>query len=181
MAKEEKTKNLGGRPLKFKSEKELQKKIDAYFADCDPHAVMVWAMVGRKQQRTGKTVLVPEKVQAVSDQIPYTVSGLASYLETDRQTLINYQERERFFDTIKKAKSKIEAFAELSLHRARNPAGVIFSLKNNYKWKDNFDVNQSGEVHHTGLEDITEEKLNAKINDLTRKAGVNPIIGGKTS
>jgi len=37
-----------------------------------------------------------------------TVSGLALALKTSRETLINYEEREKYFDTIKDAKQFIE-------------------------------------------------------------------------
>ena len=64
-----------GRPLKFESVEELQKKIDEYFAT------------------------EPEKT--------WTITGLALALDTDRTTLINYEERPEYFDAIKKAKEKV--------------------------------------------------------------------------
>lgn len=100
-----------GRPKKFKSAEELQKAIDKYFAECE--------LVGD----------------------PYTVSGLAYALDTNRQTLVNYGEDEEFFDTIKRAKAKIEAFNEKMLYSKDVPtAGVIFNLKNNYDWKEKQEI-----------------------------------------
>lgn len=100
-----------GRPLKFKSVEELQEKIDKYFADCD------------EQEK------------------PYTVSGLAVALDTNRTTLINYEEKSEFFNTIKKAKAKIEAYNEEMLYNKNIPTtGVIFNLKNNYGWKDKQEI-----------------------------------------
>lgn len=96
-----------GRPLKYKDVKALQKDIDKYFADCD------------EQKR------------------PYTVSGLAYALGTYRQTLINYEEKEEYVDTIKKAKARIELYNEEKLYdKSVSTTGVIFNLKNNYGWKD---------------------------------------------
>lgn len=96
-----------GRPLKYESVEEMQKDIDKYFTDCDEQ---------------GK---------------PYTVSGLAYALGTNRQTLLNYEAKEGFFDTIKGAKAKIETFNEEMLYSKEVPTtGVIFNLKNNYGWKD---------------------------------------------
>lgn len=100
-----------GRPLKYKSVKAMQEDIDNYFAECDEN---------------GK---------------PYTVSGLAYALGTNRQTLLNYEEKEDFFDTIKSAKAKIELFNEEMLYNKDvSTTGVIFNLKNNYGWKDKQEI-----------------------------------------
>lgn len=100
-----------GRPLKYKSVKAMQEDIDKYFAECD---------------EKGK---------------PYTVSGLAYALGTNRQTLINYEDKEQFFDTIKDAKAKIELFNEELLYDKNvSTTGVIFNLKNNYGWKDKQEI-----------------------------------------
>ena len=89
----------------------MQEDIDKYFAECD---------------EKGK---------------PYTVSGLAYALGTNRQTLINYEAKEQFFDTIKDAKAKIERFNEELLYsKDVSTTGVIFNLKNNYGWKDKQEI-----------------------------------------
>lgn len=100
-----------GRPLKYESVEVMQKDIDKYFAECD------------EKQR------------------PYTVSGLAYALGTNRQTLINYEDKSGFFDTIKEAKAKIERFNEEMLYNKDvSTTGVIFNLKNNYGWKDKQEI-----------------------------------------
>ena len=102
---------MGGRPLKYKSVEDMQRDIDKYFEECD---------------EKGK---------------PYTVSGLAYALGTNRQTLINYESKEEFFDTIKAAKARIELFNEELLYSKEAPTvGVIFNLKNNYGWKDKQEI-----------------------------------------
>ena len=102
----------------FKSIKELQTKIDEYFKFC------------------------------VDEHKPYTVTGLALYLDCDRDTLLNYEKKEAYFGTIKKAKLRIHNYAEESLWTARNTTGVIFNLKNNWDWKDKTEIDQniSGEL-----------------------------------
>lgn len=101
--------NKVGRPLKFKSVEELEKKINAYFKD--------------------------------KSNIPYTVTDLAVWLDCDRKTLINYEEKEEFFHTIKKAKTKIEASIEkAALMGAYNPTFSIFNMKNNFGWQDKHEV-----------------------------------------
>lgn len=102
---------MSGRPLKYKSVKAMQEDIDKYFAECD---------------EKGK---------------PYTVSGLAYALGTNRQTLINYEDKCEFVDTIKNAKAKIELFNEEMLYsKDVSTTGVIFNLKNNYGWKDKQEI-----------------------------------------
>lgn len=70
---------------------------------------------------------------------PYTVTGLAVWLDTSRQTLLEYEGevegREKdpaFADTIKRAKQRNENYAEEKLFDGDFPTrGVIFSLSNN--------------------------------------------------
>ena len=101
--------NKVGRPLKFKSVEELEKKIDAYFKD--------------------------------KNNIPYTVTDLAVWLDCDRRTLTNYEEKDEFFPTIKKAKTKIEASIEKgALMGVYNPTFSIFNMKNNFGWQDKHEV-----------------------------------------
>ena len=93
-----------GRPLKFKSAAELEKKIAEYFAEC---------------VRMGE---------------PLTVTGLALALDTTRETLMDYQEKNDYSDAIKKAKLRIENAYEKRLI-ARGNGGDIFALKQ-FGWKD---------------------------------------------
>lgn len=63
-----------------------------------------------------------------------TITGLALALDTTRETLCDYQNKDEFSYTVKKAKLQIEHAYELSL-RARGSAGDIFGLKN-FGWRD---------------------------------------------
>ena len=112
-----------GRPLKYKSVDELEKAIDQYYTDC------------QKQMR------------------PYTMAGLAVALGIDRKTLLNYSKKEEYFPAIKKARDMVEAFTEEMLLTGKNTAGVIFSLKNNFGWKDKVEQ----EVKVKGIEDYFKE------------------------
>lgn len=109
------TKNLGGRPPKFESKEQLQSLIDAYFSSC-------WDVDDK-----GKKTQIR----------PYTITGLANALDTTRETLLDYEEKDGFSDTIKKAKQQCEQYVEEYLFTGKNTAGAIFNLKNNYKaWRD---------------------------------------------
>ena len=152
----------GGRPLKFKSVKELQAKIEAYFADCDPHPEKYiryeWHKkfeVYRdpneeiKQREVDDRSKRPKEIieWGVSNQKHYSITGLANFLETSRATLVDYEERDEFFNTIKGAKDKVEEYWE-GLLIGSNATGPIFNLKNNYGWKDQTqqDIKHSGDV-----------------------------------
>lgn len=75
-----------------------------------------------------------------------TITGLALALKTSRETLMNYEGKDEFFDTIKDAKDKIQESYEISL-RKRGNAGDIFALKN-FGWKDKqeTDLNVKGNL-----------------------------------
>lgn len=96
-----------GRPLKFKTPKELEEKINLYFEEC-------------KEQK----------------KKPF-ITELAYFLDTTRETLSDYKEKDEYSDSIKKAKLRCEIELERNLLEGKvNPTGSIFNLKNNYGWKD---------------------------------------------
>lgn len=67
----------------------------------------------------------------------WTWTGLALYLDTSRQTLLNYTEREEFVDSIKKGLARVENGYEIDLKK-HGRTGTIFALKN-FDWKDKFE------------------------------------------
>ena len=132
----------GGRPLKFRTPQLLQKKIEAYFRSCfDYKRDMFGGRITDKKplglnKKTGK--MNWSKGEYIIEQVkPFTVTGLALFLETTRETLMDYEKKygDKFSDTIKKAKLAIYAYTEESLF-TNKPTGPIFSLKNNYGWRD---------------------------------------------
>ena len=103
-----------GRPKIFNDVKEVEEKINAYFNYCE------------------------EKEK------PYTMSGLAYYLGISRQTLVNYSNQDQFFDTIKKARDRVQMqLEENALSNKANPTFTIFNLKNNFDWKDKIEHSSS--------------------------------------
>jgi len=106
-----------GRPLKFETKEILDKAIQAYFDE-----------VAKDFFKDSNGVV---------HQAPLTITGLALALDTTRQTLMDYQERDEFTDTVKRAKTVVENYAEKRLF-GNNATGAIFALKN-YGWKDKFE------------------------------------------
>jgi len=74
----------------------------------------------------------------------------------ETETIRNYENRDEFFATIKKAKQKIEESLEIKLH-GNNVTGIIFNLKNNYGWKDRHDFTSKDEP----LKTFSDEQVDA--------------------
>ena len=114
---DEPEKNPVGRPLKYQTVEELDVAIKAYFEDCDPHWTYEsdWVLKRKKdgslvKDKDGQNTHIWLKVRKLTEQKPYTVSGLAVALGISRQTLLNYAEREEFLDSIQAAKDRCESF-----------------------------------------------------------------------
>lgn len=129
-----------GQPPIFKSPNALRRRIDRYFINCEKN--------GR----------------------PYTYSGLALWLDTNRQTLLNYdkqlwgttipqEDRDAFSEILQWAKAKCENYAEEQLFlKTGSPHGIIFNLKNNYKWEDKQEFGGTGLVVKVAKYQEEEEK-----------------------
>lgn len=144
-----------GRPPKYKTVAEMQEKIDAYFKECegklleDKEGNIVF-------DKFGKPVIVGAK--------PITVTGLALALGfTSRQALLNYQAKKQFVDTITRAKSRIEQYAEERLFDRDGANGAKFSLANNFKgWNEKQSVeikNPKQQAEKTKLDNIIEQVM----------------------
>jgi len=78
------------------------------------------------------------KITPIEEQM---ITGLAAYLDTSRETLCDYQDKDKFSDTIKGAKDRIEFAYEKRGLKVGN-AFDIFRLKN-MGWKDKQEVEQN--------------------------------------
>ena len=116
--------NKIGRPPKYRSAIEIQRKIDEYFnGGCPTKDVIVG-----KAPNT-KVVKMPV----------YTITGLALYLGfCERNALYEYEKKPEFTTIIKKARTMIESVYE-SLLQSSNVVGAIFALKN-MGWRDKTEV-----------------------------------------
>lgn len=122
--------SVGGRPPKFDEPEEMQDAIDEYFETLS--------------------------VSGEAFPIPPTVSGLAYHLGMSTEALRNYESKDRFLATVKRAKQRIEMYLERRLY-GNSPTGAIFNLKNNFKWKDVYENNNRNA-------DMTEEEIDAAID-----------------
>ena len=89
---------------------------------------------------------------------PFTMSGLALFLDCSRTTLYNYDkelvkfkdlsenDKLRILNSVKRAKRMVEAYQEEQLFLGKSPVGTIFSLKNNFNWKDSQEINNNTNI-----------------------------------
>jgi len=116
-----------GRPPKYKTVEELQTKIDEYFNE----GVKVRKIL------VGK----PPSQETIELPVP-TITGLAIYLGFEsRQSFYDYQEKEQFTYTIKRARLFIENDYEEQLQYG-TVTGAIFALKN-MGWIDKQEIDNT--------------------------------------
>jgi len=132
-----------GRPPKYKTAEELQKKIDEYFAS---GLRKIPFPIGKGDAQTIIEIELP------------TITGLVLHCEfCSRQAFYDYEKKEEFKYTIKKARTRIEQHYEEELLISRNSAGPIFALKN-LGWSDKQEID-----HTTAGDKITN--LNITVDD----------------
>jgi len=121
------------KPLKFKTAEDLQNKINVYFEDC-------------KEQ-----------------EIPLSITGLALALDTNRQTLINYQEKDGYENIVDRAKLMIENAYEIRLIN-NGRSGDIFALKN-FGWADRQEIDNNIKVGRSSIDELITSIDNIKNAD----------------
>src|SRR5574344_1101200 len=118
------------KPQKFKTAQELQDKINAYFKDC--------------------------KLK----EIPLSITGLALALDTNRQTLINYQDKDGYENIVDRAKLMIENAYEIRLIE-NGRSGDIFALKN-FGWTDRQEIDNNIKVGKNSIDELISSIDNIK-------------------
>jgi len=85
---------------------------------------------------------------------PKTILGLCNHLDIHRSTLLEYEDKDEFSNTIKKAKEIVENDINIKgLQGDYNPTMAIFNLKNNFDWEDR----QKQEIEGDSVIDVTIE------------------------
>lgn len=134
--KKENGKNDTGRPEKFLDPEELEKKGMEYIEDCR------------------------------ANNKPITITGLCIWLDTTRDTLMEYQRKEEFSTTIKRLKLYAENYAENYLYNPNGRAvvGAIFALKN-FGWADKMEIETR--TTHGGLTDKERAEAQERIRNFS--------------
>ncbi|MBQ6945372.1 MAG: hypothetical protein IJN43_13750 [Ruminococcus sp.] len=134
----EKEKKKVGCPPMYKTVEQMKEKIEEYFELCEGEP---YFDEEGKPFFTDKGVII-YKVQPK----PPTVTGLALALGfASRQALLNYQGKDEFNDTITRAKSRVEEYAETRLFDKEGSNGAKFSLANNFEgWREKQSLDLEG-------------------------------------
>ena len=140
---------MAGRKRLFSSKKKLEEKINEYFKKCEGEVL---------KDKDGDPIYDKYGNPVIIGQKPPTVTGLALALGfKSRQSLLNYQDTEEFFDTITRAKMVIEEYNERRLYDREGVNGAKFNLINNFKgWSDKSELEYS-EKPVIICDDIPEE------------------------
>lgn len=144
--------NKVGCPPMYKTPEAMQAAIDAYFEDClgewlkDPEGNIM-------TDKHGYPIRQHER--------PLTITGLALALGfNSRQALLNYEGKPEFNDTIKRAKARIEQYAEERLYDRDGVNGAKFNLSNNFAgWSERQQIDSNvnlSPVVFTGSDEIAE-------------------------
>lgn len=69
-----------------------------------------------------------------------SITKLCIFLGITKTTFDNYARDEKYLVTATRARETIEAYLTDQLENLRNPSGVMFNLKYNFKWTDRYDI-----------------------------------------
>ena len=145
-------KNKGGKPLLFDTPEKLEKALNDYF-DSITITELKYQLVKVGEDEEGKPIYGQEPIlNNKGTQVTRTryyenpsILAMCRHIGTTRETIREYEMREGYVDTIKKAKARVEEYLENELYRKEQVTGVIFNLKNNFGWKDKQEIETSGE------------------------------------
>lgn len=145
--------NIAGRPPMYETPEEMQIIIDEYFNKCDGEILL---------DSNGDPMLNKYNEPIFYNKKAYTVTGLALALGfTSRQALINYQHKDRFVDTVTRAKMRCQEYAENRLYDKEGSNGAKFSLSNNFGWfeKQIIENNNTNYNHGADLSTLSIDEL----------------------
>ena len=109
-----------GRKPTFTSAEEMQEKIDAYFASCEPELL---------RDGDGTPMLNKNGEPVYVGGRPMTIQGLSLALGfTSRQSLLNYKAKREFVDTVTRARLRVEQYAAERLFDRDAQRGAQFTL-----------------------------------------------------
>ena len=117
---------------------DMQVKIDKYFDDCEGKILL---------DKDNNPMLDKNYQPIVIGKRPPSVAGLALALGfTSRQSLLNYQAKDGFMDTLTRAKLRIEIYNNERLYDKDGNQGAKFNLSCNFGYVDKQAIEHSGEI-----------------------------------
>lgn len=153
--------------MKFQSPEHLQLLCDEYFASCEG---VIY------NNKTGRPYEDKDGYPLMGQIKPYTISGLALYLDVSTSVLRGYEKGRRdelgipeddeymdlqYSDVIRRARQKIEAYAEQRLYDKEGFNGSKFVLDCAFKWqshRDQEDIENMRELRKLRREEFELKK-----------------------
>ena len=143
---------------RFNSPEHLEALCNEYFASCD--GVLY-------NHKTGKPYLDRDGNPVTGQIKPYTISGLALYLDVSTNTLMRYgkgwrdtigfsdAEKLEYSQVIRRARQRIEAYAEGRIYDRDGYNGARFVLDNAFNWVSQ---RERAEIEHLRKTDKLKHK-----------------------
>lgn len=133
-----------GRKPTFTSAEEMQEKIDAYFASCEPELL---------RDGDGTPMLNKNGEPVYVGGRPMTIQGLALALGfTSRQSLLNYKAKREFVDTVTRARLRVEQYAAERLFDRDAQRGAQFTLAYGFGYARDAEYGKNRETQGVKIE-----------------------------
>lgn len=157
---------------RFQSPYQMQALVDEYFASCD--GVLY-------NPKTGKPYLDKDGVPVTGQIKPYTITGLALHLDLTTECMKNYEqgklddygyeidEINQYSYIIKKARMRIEEYAETRLYDKDGYNGSRFVLDCAFNWRSRKEQAEIDNMIATNEIRAKELELKAKAQELKEK------------
>lgn len=119
------SKKAVGRPPKYTSKEQIEELIELYFKSCEGEIL---------RNQDGEPILNKYGMPIRINARPPTITGLAYALGfSTRKSLLDYQGKIEFVNTITRAKMRVEQYTEERLFDRDGVNGAKFSLANNFQ------------------------------------------------
>jgi hypothetical protein len=156
--------NLGGKPRRYEKPEDLEAAIDLYFNRITSTELEWDNVIAGYSDKAKKKPIIEQRprLNNAGEQLSRTVyhenpsiMGLCRHIGILPETLSEYEKRDGYTATVKRAKKSIEEYAADQLNRREGQVtGIIFNLKNNFGWTDKNVTELQGEVGIKKLEDF---------------------------
>lgn len=170
--------NRGGRPRIYKSVAAFRRAVEGYFAAITHERKLTeWEDSGERTNR-GKPILRErdvlgpdgEPVMLLEYLVPPTMPALQLAIGVSKASWDNYRKREGFAEVCDEAKLRIEAYLAEQVVTVKNPAGVQFTLENNYGWRSKREVELGEKTRAAMAQEMTMSEKLAMIREAARDA-----------
>jgi len=129
-----------GAPKKYPDHKLFKSKVQRYFNSISRDVPLTKSVNMEMKDKKGNNIYVDRPVlDNLKKPIILTefvkepgIVGLCNYLSITRDTLIEYEKREEFIDTISRARQIILERKLERVNTVKNPRGIMFDLSANY-------------------------------------------------